>query len=104
MTGSYLNLLGLANRAGKCVFGEEQIIKDIQHGQSKLVILAKDIGPQTKKKLTDKCKYYQIPYVFADDRDTLSHAVGKSSRVAISIQDSGFAKKLNALLGETNRG
>ena len=90
MTGSYLNLLGIANRAGKCVFGEEQIIKEIQQGQSKLVILANDIGPQTKKKLTDKCNFYHIPYVFADDRETLSHAVGKSSRVAISIQDNGF--------------
>lgn len=104
MQGNYLNLLGIANRAGKCVFGEEQIVKEIQNGHSKLIILAKDIGPQTKKKLTDKCKFYKVPYVFADDRATLSHAVGKSSRVAISIQDSGFAKKLKTLLGETNRG
>ncbi|WP_163536835.1 YlxQ family RNA-binding protein [Gracilibacillus sp. YIM 98692] len=97
---SYLNILGIANRAGKCTFGESLIIKEIQAKRSKLVLIASDIGDQTKKKLTDKCHYYQIPYFFVDDRDTLSHAVGKSGRVAVSINETGFAKKLKSLLDQ----
>lgn len=99
MKNNYLNILGLAYRARKCTIGEESIVKDIQQKKAKLVLLANDIGVQTKKKLTDKCKTYGIPYVIIDDRETLSHAIGKSQRVAIAILDDGFAKKLKSLLG-----
>ena len=100
MKNNYLNLIGLAYRARKCSLGEETIVKDIQQQKAKLVIIASDIGPQTHKKITDKCKSYDIPYVIvAEDRDELSHAIGKSQRVAIAILDKGFATKLKSLLG-----
>ncbi|MFC4404538.1 L7Ae/L30e/S12e/Gadd45 family ribosomal protein [Gracilibacillus xinjiangensis] len=101
---NYLNILGLATRAGKCTFGEEQIIKEIQANRSRIVLIANDIGDQTKKKLTDKCKYYHVPYFFIDDRETLSQAIGKIGRVAVSVNEQGFAKKLNELLSNINRG
>ncbi|MFU0790989.1 MAG: ribosomal L7Ae/L30e/S12e/Gadd45 family protein [Virgibacillus proomii] len=100
MKNNYLNILGLAFRAGKCTLGEEAIIKDIRTNRAKLILLASDIGPQTKKKLTDKCKTYEIPYAIVDDRETLSKAIGKTQRVAIAILDAGFAVKLRSLLGE----
>lgn len=96
---SYLNMIGLAYRARKLSLGEETIIKDIQGNKAKLVLLANDIGPQTKKKITDKCKSYQVPYFIVDDRDTLSNAIGKSQRVAVAILDQGFANKIKLLLG-----
>lgn len=99
MKNNYLNMVGLAHRAGKCSTGEDSIVKDIRQQKAKLVILASDIGPQTKKKLTDKCKTYKIPYRIADDRETLSQAIGKSHRVAIAILDAGFAAKIKSLLG-----
>jgi len=92
-------MIGLAYRAGKCSLGEATIVKDIRSNKAKLVLLANDIGPQTKKKLTDKCKYYNVPFVIADDRETLSNAIGKSQRVAIAILDAGFAAKISSLLG-----
>lgn len=79
--------------------GEDAIVKDIQQQRAKLVIVANDTGPQTKKKLTNKCKSYGVPYTIADDRETLSHAIGKSQRVAIAILDAGFAAKITSLLG-----
>ncbi|GAB3067099.1 L7Ae/L30e/S12e/Gadd45 family ribosomal protein [Virgibacillus ainsalahensis] len=99
MKNNYLNLLGLAVRAGKCSTGEETIVKDIQRKRAKLILLANDIGPQTRKKMIDKCKTYDIPFVIVDDRETLSHAIGKSQRVAIAILDAGFAAKIKSLLG-----
>ncbi|AUJ26642.1 MULTISPECIES: L7Ae/L30e/S12e/Gadd45 family ribosomal protein [Virgibacillus] len=100
MKNNYLNLLGLAFRAGKCSLGEDAILKDIRSRRAVLVLLANDIGPQTKKKITDKCKTYKIPYVIVDDRETISNAIGKTQRVAIAILDAGFAAKMNTLLGE----
>ncbi|WP_152656359.1 YlxQ family RNA-binding protein [Oceanobacillus sp. CFH 90083] len=98
MNPNYLNIIGLAVRAGKCSTGEDTIIKDIRKGRAKLVLLAEDIGPQTKKKLSDKCSSYNIPYRFVDNRDIISQAIGKEQRVAIAILDAGFAKKLLSLL------
>ncbi|SDL72942.1 YlxQ family RNA-binding protein [Sediminibacillus halophilus] len=104
MSKDYLNLLGLALRAGKLTLGEEAIIRDIQKRKAKLVLLASDTGTQTRKKITDKCTYYQIPFFVVDDRETISQAIGKSGRVAIAILDSGFAAKMTSLLDESIRG
>lgn len=98
MSSSYLNLIGLAYRARMCSTGEEVIVRDIQQNKAKLVLLASDIGVRTKKKITDKCKTYEIPYVIVDNQEILSKAIGKSNRVAIAILDKGFANKFQLLL------
>lgn len=95
---AYLNLLGLATRARKISLGEEQILKDIKRKQAKLVLIASDTGYQTHKRLTDKCAYYQVPFRIITDRTTLSLAIGKIDRVAVAINDEGFAKKMCSLL------
>lgn len=96
---NYLNIIGLAYRARKCSLGEDTIVKDIQQKRAKLVLLANDTGPQTRKKIMNKCKTYDIPFRIVDDRQTLSHAIGKTQRVAIAILDAGFAAKIESLLG-----
>lgn len=98
MSSSYLQFLGLAVRARKVVLGEHQITKEIQAKKARLILLASDTGEQTRKKITNKCKFYNIPYVFVDDRETLSRAIGSSDRVAVAIMDDGFASKLKSLL------
>jgi len=100
----YLNLIGLAYRARKLTLGEELIVRDIQKKQAKLVLLANDIGPQTKKKITDKCNFYHVPFRIVDDRDTLSQAIGKSGRVAVAVLDEGFALKITSLLDKSIQG
>lgn len=103
MKNNYLNMLGLAYRARKLSLGEE-VVKDIKKKRAQLVLLASDTGPQTTKKITDKCKTYDIPLRIADDKETLSNAIGKSERVAIAILDAGFAAKIKSLLDNSIRG
>ncbi|TRM12435.1 50S ribosomal protein L7ae [Lentibacillus cibarius] len=98
MKNNYLNIVGLAYRAGKCSTGEDTIVKDIRQQRAKLVLLANDIGPRTQKKIMNKCKTYEVPFVFVDDKETLSDAIGKSQRVAVAILDDGFAAKIQSLL------
>lgn len=98
MKNNYLNLLGLAYRARKCSTGEDTIIDDIRTNRAKLILIANDISEGTKKKLTDKCNTFHVPYMEVDDRLTIAHAIGKSDRVAIAILDDGFAKKIITLL------
>lgn len=96
MSKRYLNLLGIAHRAGKCISGEEAIIKSIQQGKAKLVLLAEDIGKNTEKKITDKCNTYDVPYLLVDNRELLSKAIGQFGRVALAIEDQGFARKITS--------
>src|SRR5690625_1538341 len=97
MKSNYLNLVGLAYRARKCSTGEETIIKDIQQKKAKLLLIANDIGPQTHKKLTDKCKTYNIPYATVVDRETLAKTIGQSQRVTITILYKGLVHKIQYL-------
>ncbi|MET3682178.1 ribosomal protein L7Ae-like RNA K-turn-binding protein [Alkalibacillus flavidus] len=100
MSQAYLNFLGLANRARKLVFGEENIVESIRQQQAKLVLIAQDASDNTTKKLTDKCQSYHVPYAIVTDRQTLSQAIGKDGRVAIAVTDQGFATKLTEMLSE----
>ena len=53
------NLLGLAQRAGKIISGEELVIKSVQEGKTCLVFLADDAAPNLTKKITDNKKKSQ---------------------------------------------
>ncbi|QST01625.1 ribosomal L7Ae/L30e/S12e/Gadd45 family protein [Pontibacillus sp. ALD_SL1] len=104
MNQKFLNMIGLAFRAGKCTLGEEAIVRDIQRKRACLVLIANDTGINTKKKLEDKCSFYKVPYREVVDRETLSGAIGKSGRVALAITDRGFATKITSMLDESIRG
>lgn len=94
MDKSYLNLVGLAYRAGKCTVGEENILKELRANKVKLLLIAKDCSAATKKRFIDKCNTFKVPYMEADNRETLAHAIGKNERVAVAINDKGFAKSI----------
>lgn len=92
-----VNLIGLAQRAGKVISGEELVIKSIRHQEARLVFLANDAGENLTKKLTDKSKYYQIEVSTVLNALELSMAIGKP-RKAIAIVDAGFSKKMRTLM------
>ncbi len=92
------SLLGLATRARKTTTGEA-VLQSIKTKTASLVIIANDASENTKKKLTDKCTFYQIEYVFYGDIDSLSHAIGKHNRVSVAVNDKGFAIKIKSKLG-----
>ena len=91
------NLIGLAQRAGKVISGEELVVKAIQHQEATLIFLANDAGDNLTKKITDKSKYYQIEVSTVLNALELSMAIGKP-RKAIAIVDAGFSKKMRTLM------
>jgi ribosomal protein L7Ae-like RNA K-turn-binding protein len=97
-TNQWMSLLGLANRARKIISGEELSVKEIRSGKAKLVLLSADASANTTKKITDKCKSYEVPYKLVEDRHLLGQAIGKEARVVVAVLDDGFAKKLVTLL------
>ncbi|MEH7177175.1 YlxQ family RNA-binding protein [Neobacillus vireti] len=97
-TNQWMSLLGLANRARKIISGEELSVKEIRSGKAKLVLLSADASANTTKKITDKCKSYEVPYKLVEDRHLLGQAIGKEARVVVAVLDDGFARKLMTLL------
>ncbi|MGT2935213.1 YlxQ-related RNA-binding protein [Streptococcus castoreus] len=91
------NLLGLAQRAGKVISGEELAVKAIQNQQVALVFLANDAGPNVTKKVTDKSNYYNVEVSTVFNALELSTALGKPRKV-VAIADTGFSKKMRTLM------
>ncbi|AEB29780.1 hypothetical protein CAR_c10870 [Carnobacterium sp. 17-4] len=92
-----LNLLGMATRAGKLTTGEDLSLKEIRNQSAKIVIVATDASENTKKKVSDKCSYYEIPFIIHFTRSELSQAIGRE-RTICTITDKGFGKKFRELL------
>ena len=97
MNSKALNLLGLAKRARKVVSGD-QLIPAIQNKSAKLVLVAGDASENPKKKICDKCSFYEREVIIVDSSAELNHAMGTANRMAVGIVDEGFAKSLSDCL------
>lgn len=86
-----LGLLGLAKRAGRVSSGESACKEAIRFGSSHLILLASDASDNTKKNITDSCRFYNVPYEEIGDKDTLGSAIGNSYNAVVSVNDEGFA-------------
>ena len=91
------NLLGLAQRAGRVISGEELVVKAIQTGQAQLIFLAKAAGSNLTKKVTDKSNYYNIEVSTVFSALELSIAIGRKRKV-LAIVDTGFSKKMRTFM------
>ena len=94
----FFRMLGLAARAGALRFGEGAVRDSIRTNLAKMVIVAQDASENTKKKLSDNCKFYKVSYFEYGDRFALGSATGKGFAVVISVNDENFAKTLIDIL------
>lgn len=98
-TNKVFSHLGLAQRAGKLVTGDDIVLKAVRNKQAQLVFVAGDASDNTKKKFRDKCQTYHVPLVIGFTRDEIGECIGKLDRVIVAVTDQGFAKMMkNALM------
>ena len=88
------NLLGLMQRAGKLITGEDLIIKNLKNKKIKLLVIAEDCGVNN---------FYGVEHIEFSNIENISIAIGRDNRVAVGITDSGFIKKFKQLLEEGGR-
>ena len=96
MNSKFLSMLGLCRRAGAVIIGTDLVTKSLPSGKVKLVIYAGNSSANTEKKITDKCKFYGVTCVKAQEStDEIAHAIGKLSSVSVvGITDENFSKEL----------
>jgi len=89
-----LSLVGLCKKAGKLACGEGAVKDSIRYAKAYLVIIASDASDNTKKSITNSCKYYGVEYYIQGTKDAIGHSVGGSCTAVVSITDEGFAKSI----------
>ena len=102
-----LGMLGLCARAGRLICGVPLVCDAMRAGRRGktplLVLEAADTSPNTHKRVTDRCAYYETEAVrIAVRGDELAHAVGHSGVLgAVAVTDRRMADALRAILAET---
>lgn len=97
MRNKTLNLLGLAQRAGFIVSGEDNVINALQKQRLKIVFVASDASSKTIDKFVKKCYFYKVECNLDFTCEELSQALGKSRKI-IGLIDQGFYETLIKLM------
>lgn len=95
------SFLGLAQRAGKLVSGDDSTMLDVKKNRVELVIVAEDASNNTKKLFKDKTSFRNIKCVTYSTKLQLGLAIGKAPRAVMGIKDAGFANKILSLIENT---
>ena len=89
-----LSLLGLATRSRNVVSGGFATEEAVKGGKACLVIIAEDASDNTRKKYSNMCEFYKVPYEYYSEKDILGHAIGKEERSCLAVTDAGFADSI----------
>lgn len=89
-----LSLLGLATRSRNVVSGGFATEHAVKCGKAYFVIIAEDASDNTKKKFSNMCKFYEVPYAYYGDKEVLGHAMGKEERTTLAVTEAGFADSI----------
>ena len=92
----FSGMMGFARRAGKTVSGTELVLRAVQKGTAKLVVVSESASDATRKKLRTNCEFYGAPRIEASvDTEELGRLIGKSSAIsAVAITDEIFAREI----------
>ncbi len=86
------SLLGLCQRAGKLISGNDMVEAAVRGNKVSLLIIAQDIGDSMNKRYRDKAKFYNVPIVVFGEKDYIGANIGKGPRSAVAVCDKGFAE------------
>lgn len=103
-----LGMIGMCRGAGKAIIGVPMICdalrakfgrctaEDVEeHREGVIVIEASDTSENTHKKITDKCRYYNVRHVrIKSSCEALGRAVGKSAVGAVATADGNFCRAI----------
>ena len=93
-----LNLLGLAQRAGKLIIGYDAVKPALLQHQIKVLILAKDLSDNTKDKIMSIAKHNKNLLILNEfSSEELKSALGKKRKL-LAIKDIGFSQAITKLI------
>lgn len=84
--------LGLCQRAGAMLSGNEQLRDGLRNKKGRLLLITEDASPRTVKDYQLMAQRAQIPCRIFGEKEILGRALGKGVRTAVLITDEGFSK------------
>ena len=92
----FLNMLGLAKRAGKIAVGTPMVTAAVRSKTALLVLLTSDAAPNAVKRITDSCNSHEIRLMSVHyTKGELAAAIGSSGEVAaVALLDHNFTKAI----------
>lgn len=96
-----LSMLGLAARSRNVVSGGFATEQAVRSNKAELVIIAEDASDNTKKKYSNMCDFYRVPYAIHGTKDVLGHSMGKEERAVLAVTDGGFANSIRKHLSDS---
>lgn len=100
MQGSFLGLLGIAQRAGAVVSGTVPCMEAMKRGKGVLLIVASDSAKEVVERAEREAARASIVAVPISTREVLGNALGKSPRALVLVTDRGFGNRLLQLSQE----
>lgn len=94
MSASWLNLLGLARRAGKLAPGENQVSLAMRREQAAMLIIAEDAGASVYRKYHLWAQDLEVPLVTIGTKASLGHAIGMGPHAVLAILDKDFGARI----------
>lgn len=104
MSNKLYSYIGLIQKSGNLISGNDAVEIDIKKKKCKLLIISDDASENTKKKFDNLAKLYNINYVKYGNKEDFGRAIGKSSRSVLSIKNENFAKGFLNKVFENNIG
>ncbi|HHT49418.1 MAG TPA: hypothetical protein GXZ98_09035 [Firmicutes bacterium] len=95
---NFLNLLGIARKAGELALGFTATADGLRKGKVTLVLLATDTSPHTKEKIERLCRRHQVRFDYVANQEALGRALGKSSQAVIGVFSPHMGKALESRL------
>lgn len=85
------NYLGLAQRAGLVVSGEQAVLGGVLRGKVHLLLISTDASANTQSKFKSLAQNHNVNYYVYGEKDVLGLAIGKSPRSVLGVIDRNFA-------------
>ncbi|HHU61867.1 MAG: ribosomal L7Ae/L30e/S12e/Gadd45 family protein [Bacillota bacterium] len=95
------NYLGLAQRAGQIVSGEQAVLIGVNRRKIKLLLIAEDASKNTFNKFKSLAHNHNIKYLIYGDKASIGQAIGKSPRTVLGILDNNFANVIQTRILES---
>jgi len=96
---SIYNYLGIAQRAGKIVSGENTLMSKGNFHKYTLLIIANDASQAVQKKFINKASNNNVKHLLFGNKENLGQAIGKSPRTVLALADRNISQKIIELMG-----
>lgn len=97
-------LLGIAQKGGNVVIGEDPVGTVSKAGTARLIILAADAAQHTVRKAASFAARHDTPLIQVDgDKDTLGGMFGRTAVAMLAVTDIALAQRFLELLDAPER-